>query len=63
VRRTTRGVDADTILTYGQALDPGSPNAQDQTRLLSQEKWVDFAFTPRQVRESLVRSYRVSGRD
>ena len=59
---TDEGVDADTILTYGQSLNPRSPNAHDQTLLFGQEKWVDFAFTPRQIRESLVVTYRVTGR-
>jgi acyl-homoserine-lactone acylase len=59
---TDRGVDADTILTYGQSLDRRSRQSSDQTRLFSQERWVDFAFTPTQIRRALVRSYRVSGR-
>jgi len=59
---TDRGVDADTILTYGQSMDPTRTTAADQTRLFSQERWVDFAFTPKQIRRALVSSYRVSGR-
>ncbi len=59
---TDTGVDADTILTYGQSLNRRSPWSSDQTRLFSQKKWVDFAFTPTQVRRALLRSYRVSGR-
>ncbi|HEU4512929.1 MAG TPA: penicillin acylase family protein [Nocardioidaceae bacterium] len=59
---TDRGVDADTILTYGQSLNRRSRQSSDQTRLFGQERWVDFAFTPMQVRRALVRSYRVSGR-
>ena len=59
---TDRGVDADTILTYGQSLNRRSVQSSDQTRLFSQERWVDFAFTPAQIRRALVRSYRVSGR-
>jgi acyl-homoserine-lactone acylase len=59
---TDGGVDADTILTYGQSLNRRSKNSHDQTRLFSQERWVDFAFTPKQIRRALVRSYRVSGR-
>ncbi|HEY0774119.1 MAG TPA: penicillin acylase family protein [Nocardioidaceae bacterium] len=59
---TDRGVDADTILTYGQSLNRRSVLSSDQTRLFSQERWVDFAFTPAQIRRALVRSYRVSGR-
>ncbi len=53
---------AHTILTYGQSENRRSVHAEDQTRLFGRERWVDFAFTPRQVRRDLVRSYRVSGR-
>ncbi|MGH3371568.1 MAG: penicillin acylase family protein, partial [Nocardioidaceae bacterium] len=59
---TDTGVDADTILTYGQSLNPASRNSSDQTQLFSQERWVDFAFTADQVRRALVDSYQVSGR-
>jgi acyl-homoserine-lactone acylase len=59
---TDRGVDADTILTYGQSLNRRSPWSSDQTRLFSKERWVQFAFTPAQIRRDLVSSYRVSGR-
>ncbi len=51
-----------TILTYSQSTDPTSPFSADQTRLFSQERWVDFAFTPEQVRRSLLRRYTVSAR-
>ena len=57
---TDRGVDADTILTYGQSLDPRSAWSKDQTRLFSREQWVDFPWTDRQVREHLLRTYRVA---
>jgi acyl-homoserine-lactone acylase len=59
---TDAGVAAHTILTYGQSLNRKSRHSHDQTRLFSREKWVDFAFTPKQIRRDLVRSYRVSGR-
>ena len=59
---TDHGVDADTILTYGQSLDPTSRYSSDQTRLFGREQWVDFPWTDRQIRGDLVRSYRVSGR-
>ncbi len=59
---TDRGVAARTILTYGQSLNRRSPWSSDQTRLFSQERWVTFAFTPKQIRRALVRSYRVSGK-
>ena len=59
---TDRGVAANTILTYGQSLNRRSPWSSDQTRLFSEERWVRFAFTPKQIRRALLRSYRVSGR-
>jgi acyl-homoserine-lactone acylase len=59
---TDAGVNADTILTYGQSLNRRARASRDQTRLFSQERWVDFAFTPRQIRRALIRSYRVSAR-
>jgi acyl-homoserine-lactone acylase len=59
---TDRGVDADTILTYGQSLNRRSQWSWDQTRMFSQERWVQFAFTPKQIRRDLLSSYRVSGR-
>lgn len=59
---TDRGVAAHTILTYGQSQNRRSAHSKDQTRLFSKERWVDFAFTPRQIRRDLVRSYRVSAR-
>jgi acyl-homoserine-lactone acylase len=54
-------LDARTILTYGQSEDPTSPWSGDQTRLFSQEKWVRFPWTDRQVARDLVRRYVVSG--
>lgn len=56
-----RGVDARTILTYGQAESPRSPWSRDQTRLFSREKWVRFPWTDAQVRRDLLRRYVVSG--
>ena len=55
------GVKASTILTYGLATDPTRASSTDQTRLFSQEKWVDFAFTPEQVRKAAVARYTVTG--
>ncbi len=55
-------VDARTILTYGESMDPTSPYSSDQTRMFSRKRWVHFAFTPRQVRRDAVRTYTVSGR-
>ena len=59
---TDRGVNARTILTYGQSLNRRSPWSSDQTRLFSRERWVQFAFTPTQIRRDLLSSYRVIGR-
>ena len=50
---TDTGVDASTILTYGQSLDPSSPWYDDQTRMFSQEQWVDFPFTDAQITSSV----------
>ncbi|MEJ7796619.1 MAG: penicillin acylase family protein [Nocardioides sp.] len=44
-----------TILTYSQYENPRSKWSEDQTRLFSQEKWVDFAWTDAQIRRDLVR--------
>jgi acyl-homoserine-lactone acylase len=59
---TDAGVDADTILTYGQSLNPRSRHSSDQTRLFSRERWVDFPWTDREIRRDLLRGYRVSSR-
>jgi acyl-homoserine-lactone acylase len=47
---TDNGVEARTILTYGQASDPTSPYSSDQTRLFGRKKWVDFPFTGAEIR-------------
>lgn len=56
-----RGVDARTILTYGQSENPRSPWSKDQTRLFSNKRWVRFAWTDAQIRQDLIRRYVVSG--
>jgi len=53
-------VDASTILTYGQAIDPTLRSSRDQTRLFSQERWVRFPWTDREIRRSLVRRILVT---
>ena len=50
-----------TILTYSQDENPRSPFSTDQTRLFSQEKWVSFAFTEKEIRRDLIRTVRVTG--
>ncbi|QZY28356.1 penicillin acylase family protein [Nocardioides coralli] len=58
---TDRGVRPRTILTYGQSENPRSPWSADQTRLFSQERWVRFPWTDRQIERDLVRRWRVVG--
>ncbi|CAB4735035.1 unannotated protein [freshwater metagenome] len=53
------GLDARTILTYGQSEDPTSPWSSDQTRMFSREQWVRFAWTDAQIRRDLIRVQRV----
>jgi acyl-homoserine-lactone acylase len=55
-------VDARTILTYGESMDPTSPYSSDQTRMFGRKQWVHFAFTPRQIRRDAIRTYTVRGR-
>ncbi|WP_240641300.1 penicillin acylase family protein [Nocardioides ferulae] len=55
------GLDARTILTYGQREDPTSPWSQDQTELFSAERWVSFPWTDAQIEAALVEEYAVSG--
>ena len=45
---------ARTILTYSQSEDPTSRFHADQTRLFSQEKWVRFAWTGKQIRKARI---------
>jgi len=53
-------VNAKTILTYGQSIDPSRPSSRDQTRLFSQERWVSFPWSDRQIRRDTIRSYTVT---
>ena len=46
---TDDGVDARTILTYSQSTDPTQSDSADQTRLFSEERWVDFPFTMAEI--------------
>jgi acyl-homoserine-lactone acylase len=54
------GVDAKTILTYGQSDDPTSPWSSDQTRLFSQKQWVSFPWTPAQIAAQEISQQEVS---
>ncbi|TQL69330.1 acyl-homoserine-lactone acylase [Nocardioides albertanoniae] len=53
------GAEPRTILTYGQHENPASPWSSDQTRLFSEEKWVDFPWTDAQIRADLVETVRL----
>ncbi len=55
-------VNARTILTYGESMDPASPYSSDQTRMFSRKQWVHFPFTARQIRRDAVRTYTVAAR-
>ncbi len=46
------GLDAKTILTYGQSEDPTSPWSKDQTELFGKKQWVSFPFTAAQIAAS-----------
>ena len=53
---TDTGVNASTILTYGQSLATNSPWSSDQTKLFSQEQWVSFPFTSAQIASQKISS-------
>ena len=57
---TDAGVEASTILTYGQATDQTLASSSDQTQLFSEERWVDFPFTAAEVRADAQRTYVVT---
>ena len=56
------GVDARTILTYGQSENPTSPWSSDQTRLFGQKQWVSFPFTTAQIQAGRISQQSVSAR-
>jgi acyl-homoserine-lactone acylase len=58
---TASGVDARTVLTYGMSTDPTRLTSSDQTRLFSEERWVDFPFSAEEVHDAAVRTYVVRG--
>jgi acyl-homoserine-lactone acylase len=55
-------VDTRTILTYGQAEDPGSPWSSDQTRMFARGEWVHFPWTDAQIHRQQISRRVVSGR-
>jgi acyl-homoserine-lactone acylase len=58
---TDTGVDASTILTYGQSLDPDSPWYDDQTAMFGQKQWVDFPFTDAEIDDQEISSVHLTG--
>ena len=53
--------EADTILTYSESANPGSPHYADQTELFSHRQWVTAYFCPAQVRAHAVSVIVVHG--
>jgi len=53
-------LNASTILTYGQAIDPTQSFSKDQTRLFSQQQWVRFPWTNSQIHRDQIRRYVVT---
>ncbi|HET8961419.1 penicillin acylase family protein [Nocardioides sp.] len=54
------GLDARTILTYGQSEDPTSPWSEDQTRIFGRGEWVHFPWTDEEIVEQTVSEYLVT---
>jgi acyl-homoserine-lactone acylase len=54
------GVDARTILTYGQSEDPTSAWSKDQTELFGRKQWVSFPFTAAQIQGDRVTQLAVT---
>ncbi|MFL6061147.1 MAG: penicillin acylase family protein [Marmoricola sp.] len=54
------GVDAKTILTYGQSDDPTSPWSSDQTVMFGAKQWVSFPWTPAQITSQKISSITIS---
>ncbi|HEX2896152.1 MAG TPA: penicillin acylase family protein [Marmoricola sp.] len=55
------GLDAHTILTYGQSDDPTSPWSSDQTVMFGHQQWVSFPWTQAQIARQQVSQVVVSG--
>jgi len=53
-------LNASTILTYGQAIDPTQSFSNEQTRLFSQQQWVRFPWTNSQILRDQIRRYVVT---
>ncbi len=54
-------VDAHTILTYGQFIDPTRRTSSDQTRMFGHKRWVHFPWTRTQIRRQLVTRFTIHG--
>ena len=54
------GLDAHTILTYGQSEDPTSPWSKDQTELFGHKQWVSFPFTSAQIQAGRISAETVT---
>jgi acyl-homoserine-lactone acylase len=55
------GLDAHTILTYGQSENPASPWSSDQTEMFSRQQWVQFPWTLTEIAQQRVSRTVVSG--
>jgi acyl-homoserine-lactone acylase len=55
------GLDAHTILTYGQSDDPTSPWSSDQTVMFGQKQWVSFPWTTSQIAQQQISQVVVNG--
>jgi acyl-homoserine-lactone acylase len=58
---TDTGVQASTILTYGQSLDSSTPWYSDQTTMFGHKQWVDFPFTDAQIADQEISTQHVTG--
>jgi acyl-homoserine-lactone acylase len=54
------GLDARTILTYGQSDDPTSPWSSDQTQLFSDQQWVHFPWTSSEIAQQQISEVVIS---
>jgi len=54
------GLDARTILTYGQSEDPTSPWSEDQTRIFGDGEWVHFPWTTEEITRRTISKYTIS---
>jgi acyl-homoserine-lactone acylase len=55
------GLDAKTILTYGQSENPRSPWSKDQTELFGKKQWVSFPFSVAQIKAARLSTQTVTG--